>query len=291
MVTDTHPLESLPTIAEIDLLEKIGNHGYGLPTIAARALSVANEPNCNVDRLASIVVKDQVLATDFLRVANSARFRSEHPVKSMKSAVTWIGQEYARHIIISHAMAAIVGEISGPKRAAANRLRKSAVMNGVICQYINASWSLGFEGEEYSAGLLHDIGLVLAMACSDSLDSSYSLEIDERLAESGTDHTRIGYLYAVNNEIPAEVCNCILNHHSPESIASDPLVALVATAEHMANYVISGGDPEEYDVTENDSMASLSRLTGEPIQRDLEVGIIDNTAGILEVADELSREM
>lgn len=290
MATDTQIIDCIPNGAELNLLGKIGDRGYGLTTVASDALSLANDPACDLSKLASLVITDPILATDFLRVANSARFQSEYPVTVLKSAVARLGQDYARHIISAHAMSTLVSKVSADKIAAATRLRKRAVMNGVISQYINASWSLGFEGAEYSAGLLHDIGLVLALACSDTIASSYALEIDEELAELGTDHTRIGYLFAVNNAIPTDVCECILNHHSPEHVASEPLVALVATAEHMTNFVVAGGTPTEYDVMTNDAMALLSQLTGEQIQKDLELGIIDNTAGILEVADQLSND-
>lgn len=105
---------------------------------------------------------------------------------------------------------------------------------------------LGFRGEEFTAGLLHDIGrVILCVRAPDAfprIDPMTFREGAETLAQEraamGMDHCEIGLRFARANSLPQPIASAIRHHHDPEAEKQYPLlVALTATADALANHV------------------------------------------------------
>ena len=128
-----------------------------------------------------------------------------------------------------------------------------------LASHINRIARLGFSGIEFSAGLLHDIGRVVACvkapvesAAVDRLDFQ---EDEETLIVErnylGIDHCVIGHQFAVKNNLPEPLAQSILNHHRPQNETSHfELVYLLALSDRIANHVqrehnITGYSPSE----------------------------------------------
>ena len=53
-----------------------------LPTVAVQALQIANDPECDLGKLAGVIQRDLKLTTLILRMANSALFAPPKPIAS-----------------------------------------------------------------------------------------------------------------------------------------------------------------------------------------------------------------
>ncbi len=72
-----------------------------LPAVAAQALQVANNPDCDLGKLAGVIQRDLKLTTMILRMANSALFSPPKPIASLHHAVLTIGLRRCRDFIVT----------------------------------------------------------------------------------------------------------------------------------------------------------------------------------------------
>ena len=132
---------------------------------------------------------------------------------------------------------------------------------------------MGFEGEEFVGGLLHDFGRVLlAILEPERFSEIDPLDFDEtpeRLVWEdeliGTDHCRFGAWYAIQQKLPSPIPNVILWHHQPEEAQENQkLVALIAVADHMANHLHRFQVSNGYDPLSNPFVPILAKFSNAP---------------------------
>src|SRR5207244_5227879 len=102
-----------------------------------------------------------------------------------------------------------------------------------------------------------------------------------------TDHCYFGARFANLNNLPAALVSAVQFHHTPEwAEEHKPLVALVAVADHMANYFQREQRVEGYDATANPAWPVLQQYV--PAGRDfveLADGVFMEAVDEGEVAD------
>ena len=133
---------------------------------------------------------------------------------------------------------------------------------------VNQLLALKFQGEEFTAGLMHDFGrTLLAVADSeafsrlDPLDFVEGEDVEGREREAiGTSHAEFGAWFAAMNELPESLVAAIQHHHLPEAAGAHvQLSALVAVADHMANHIQRGEAPETYNSMNDGAMLILEQ--------------------------------
>ena len=137
---------------------------------------------------------------------------------------------------------------------------------------LNQTFQFGFEGEEFTAGLIHDLGrTLLAVVDCDQFTKVDPLDFDESPEQliregivTGTDHCRLGAWYANQQQLPSQIGEVILWHHQPE-MAKDGqrLTSLVAVADHMANHLQRYDESANYDPDSNPFLLTLAKF-GDP---------------------------
>lgn len=75
-----------------------------LPELALRVREVADDPNADIDSLASVISLDPALSARLIRVANSPLLRPGRPVDNLNGALMRLGIEYACNMASSLAM-------------------------------------------------------------------------------------------------------------------------------------------------------------------------------------------
>ncbi|HEV3437600.1 MAG TPA: HDOD domain-containing protein [Gemmata sp.] len=224
-----------------------------------RAMAMMNEENPSMQEVAGIIRRDAVVAAAVLRIANSCMYRGRNTVGDIQKAVLRIGMKECGKIVCSIGLKAISSSCTPEVRNRCDVLHKHSLFVATLASHINRIGRLGFSGIEFSAGLLHDIGRVVACvkapiesAAVDRLDFQ---EDEETLIVErnylGIDHCAIGHQFAVKNNLPEPLAQSILNHHRPQNELSHfELVYLLALADRIANHVqrehnITGYSPSE----------------------------------------------
>jgi HD-like signal output (HDOD) protein len=231
-----------------------------LPASATKAMSVAKDPNSSLTRLSAVIERDPALAAGILKLANSPLYRTQWAVESLHHAVVKLGAREVQNVILAVGMRSLFRTLPRDRRLRYECLWKHSFVTGTVCRNLGRALGMRFEGEEFAGGLSHDIGRVLiALGVPDKFDAADPLDFIEgpdllvhEQAILGTDHCYFGAWFASVNNLPPAVSSCIQFHHTPE-LADEhrQLVALVATADHMANYMQRENQVEGYDPLTN----------------------------------------
>ena len=251
----------------IDGLRRTLNNLKMLPEDAQQALLIASSENCEVGRLAGVIQRDIRLTTFILRIANSTLFGAPRPIASLHRAIVFVGIGRVRDLIIASSLEAISSKVPPTLQSARQSLWKHGFLTGILAVRLNELLRLGFEGEEFTAGLLHDFGRTLILIADpvnaphvDPLDFIDPPNTEERERRHlGVSHAEFGAWFAELNQLPEELVAATRFHHRPTEAGEWlQLTALISTADHAANWLQRAGG-EAYEPATNDAVALLEQ--------------------------------
>jgi putative nucleotidyltransferase with HDIG domain len=244
-----------------------------LSDTTVRAMALASSPDVPASALAAVVRRDGFVATAVLQMANSCRFRGKAAVDDLTQAVVRIGLRECARLITTIGVRRMFDRMNPAAQKACDKLHKHSLFVASIVGGMNRTFALGHPGTAFTAGLLHDVGRMIIcaraadlFACADPMDYR---EEDGLLARErewlGIDHCAVGYQFATKNNLPEPVVRAVLNHHRPyEENHHQDLVALVATADRLANHCQREHRFEGYDFDNCPAYALLSQFWAEP---------------------------
>ena len=244
-----------------------------LPQVAQHALEVAKNPNCLINEFVAIVERDIKLASDILRLANSAAFGRKLAIDSLHQAVTRLGFQQCKNLIVTNSVSSLMKKLPIEQEWVRTILWQHGFVTGLFAMHLNRALNVGFNGEEFTAGLIHDVGRALsAIAFPEQFNAADSLDFneDERTPERerealGIDHCELGAWFAKQNELPESIVCVIKYHHTPElGCPGNKLVPLVAAADDLANHYQRHGEATGYVAENSNAYQCLNRF-GSPI--------------------------
>lgn len=244
-----------------------------LPEVAAKAIAIADDPDSSIQELADMISQDLKLATSILSFANSRLFpvyATGKPIGCLKMAVNRLGYRQIKQMILVSSYSAMVGKLSLTETEARQNFMKHSFLTACICSELNKLFKLGIQGEEFTAGLFHDIGRLLLMTAVPeqflAIDKMSFNEdgdlLEQEMAAFGTTHAKLGGWFLRENALPDELINVAIHHHEPSGSARfTRLVALVAVADSLANSCAANIDaPSEYECVAVDSLRLIELL-------------------------------
>ncbi len=247
-------------------IERRGCELLMLSEVARKAFDAASNPNCIMSDLAHLVEQDSTLAGDVLSMANSAAYAPIAPITSLPKAVARLGLGVCKHLILSSSIAAMMRRTSLEDEWVKEQLWRHGYITGQLSVRLNSLLHCGFQGEEFTAGLIHDIGRTLFAATLPShfpKFDSLSFECEETVIQAeleitGSTHCQLGAWYLRGNQVPEQIASVVEFHHSPSLAPGDRrLVALVAAADDMANFLQRTQSSEGYDLSQNIAVQDL----------------------------------
>ena len=237
-----------------------------LPDTAARAMTLAEDPGSTFGDLARLIEADAAIATRLLHIANSALYSSGCPAVKLDQAIMRLGMCQCKNLILAISVKSLFQEIPSATKKACEALWHHGNVAASLCRQMNRAYRLGFDGEEFSAGLLHDLGrILLALADPECFAQADPLDFREEgdllareRAAIAIDHCALGAWFGAHSQLPQALVEAIRRHHEPGlGENSERLVALVATADHMANHLQRGEAIKAYDPSANPGLACL----------------------------------
>lgn len=234
-----------------------------LPAVAIEALDLLRQPECSVIEISAIVERDVTLASSMLRIANSPIYSPKRTISSLRNAVVRLGFHECRNLIMSSCVSTLTKKLSFEEEWVRDLLWRHSLYTAAIAYHVNRVFRCGFQGEEFTAGLLHDIGRFLFSSLFpqdfmhiDPLDFCETPDptVHER-NQLGISHVEFGEFFAELNRLPDSLRAVIRWHHAPENCREhQKLVTLIAVADHMANHLQRVGDAEGYDSESNPAL-------------------------------------
>lgn len=256
---------SVPTESFTDKFRQIGNVPT-LPSAATRALAIVNDPKCSVRDFSKVIESDPALATSLLKLVNSSYYAGNNKISNLTMAITRLGLRETQNLILAVSVRSVFRWMPKNQQVERDRLWRHSSLTGVLCRQINEKLGLSFNGEEFSAGLSHDLGrIMLAVGYPDvfsklaemaSFDEPLLLEEEQRLL--GFNHADLGAWLTTMWNLPPELSEAIQYHHAPSLAPQHAVLAsLVCIAEQMANHMEATHSIDGLDLAENPGWAHL----------------------------------
>ncbi len=272
-----------------------------MPQIVGKVMELTSDPNVSVSEVTRVIEKDPALAAKLLKVSNSSYYGMRQVVGTLKLALVILGVREVRNIVV--AVSVVDALRDGPTEILLNQhglWRHSIVVAGVA-KKLGVHTQLSLQGEDFVAGLLHDIGkMVLWRQLEQEYRELYlrakrddaALHELER-AKYGFDHADVAAALASAWSLPESLRSAMLHHHDGPSrdiakAKSPRLAALVRIANLAAHDDWSRESPEDLaSCTEKcwSQLESSERRYGLTERRDLLLSYVQTMeeAGVLAI--------
>jgi putative nucleotidyltransferase with HDIG domain len=200
-----------------------------LPAAAARALSLARDPDSSSEDLARVVATDPALTARVLAMSRSVTYLRRQPPRTLQEAIATVGLRALRRILL----AASARAAYRADDAVAQALWAHSLATGLAADELSkATGGAAAAGDAFIAGLLHDIGkLVLHLSNPAAFATLGVFDEGEERRLFGTTHAEIGGRLAEKWGLEPDIVEGIRAHHDA---GASPLAACVATADRLA---------------------------------------------------------
>lgn len=206
-----------------------------------KIVRLTQDPGSCANELTTLTEQDPSLATAVLRRANSASFGMRQQISSVQQAIVLMGFNTVREIALSFSTSQLFRDEVNIGDYSREALWKHSLGVALLCKNISRKL-LGVRNEEiYTAGLLHDIGILAEEELIPDVftDVIHSWKNNGDLCNFerkffGYDHTKVGAALTENWDFPPQLINAIRYHHAPPLDASD--AAWYASIVYMADF-------------------------------------------------------
>jgi putative nucleotidyltransferase with HDIG domain len=224
-----------------------------LPTLYHEVTAALRLESPSLDKIARIISKDVGMAAKMLQLANSAFVGTSGRVHSLQQALSLIGTETVRTLVLSvHVFSQFDGNTQ--IRASLPALWDHSVAVSALAQRIASSEGCAkvVVEQSFTAGLLHDIGKVVLLAempreYHQIFESQTEMKDLER-QQLGCTHAEVGaYLMSIWG-LPLSLVHAVVFHHHPSDSTETTFSSL--TAVHVADAIVSAteGNRLNHDV-------------------------------------------
>ncbi|MFW2366765.1 MAG: HDOD domain-containing protein [Desulforhopalus sp.] len=207
-----------------DILQRILNSEElpTLPTVASKLITLTAREDTTLSEIGDLVAKDISLSAKILKVSNSALYSFPQQIGSIKQAVSILGMNAVRSLVLSFSFLTMRGGSTDSRfdfKKFWEKAMASAVAAKLILDHVE-----GVESDEvFVSGLLQNLGqLILAKTFPEEYEKVLqSVEVDNldhietEKSVFGVDHTVIGTEVARAWGFPKSLLQPIQYHHNP----------------------------------------------------------------------------
>lgn len=216
-----------------------------------------NNPKSKMSDIAALVSSDVSLATDLLKLVNSATFALASPCRNIVEAVKLVGIHGIKNMLIS------IGSMNS-LRTIGSDVNEELWRHSYQVAFYSYNIARNFcqndrrlIDDSYVCGLLHDMGkLVFEAVHPDMMEQIKNVcetkgipsDIFERLV-AGVNHGEIGALIAEKWNFPEVIVSVIRHHHEPDLApeATRKLTSLVYLSDMIAHYQTDEVEFDQFD--------------------------------------------
>ncbi len=217
-----------------------------LPTIYDELMAVLRKEDPPISQIEKIIAKDVGMAAKILQLANSAFIGARGRVSSLLQAVSMIGTETVRTLVLSvHVFSHFDNNSDVAPFLPA--LWQHCIASAGLAQQIAIAQNApkAVVDESFTAGLLHDIGKVVLLAefpreYRPILARNAGVIAPHELEKLGCTHAQVGaYLISIWG-LPVPLVRAVAFHHCPSEAGETQFSSL--TAVHAADAMFSATD-------------------------------------------------
>lgn len=240
-----------------------------VPRVVMEIQSKISQENVNLQQVARMIETDPGIASNVLRIANSAYYGASGKTATIMQACAILGLKgLCEVVMLAGTEKALSGKLPGYGYDAGDLWKHSlAVAYG--SKILSQMREAGLSQAAYTAGLIHDIGRVMLdphvaerkRPIEDYMESNQRTFLDAEFEFFGFNHAELAAEVCSAWKFPGLITRAICWHHNPAGSDGDTLAYILHMADHLA---LTGGagydDDDVMDEVQEDAMSFL-RLT------------------------------
>lgn len=246
------------------------------PDVYARLVKALDDESAPVEAIASVISQDVALSADVLKLVNSSFFGPRMHVSRLDKAVTLLGVDTIRGIVLGLQMLKVFDtkkfpDFSFPK------LWEHCLSTALLAKAIAGAENLPPEEQDDSfiAGMLHDLGkFVLADMIRPAYREAVAASRGSNTTIAEAEHELLGACHAQAGAyllglwgLPDRVVEAVAFHHSPSSLTSPGMNATAAVhaanaLEHELVVINRGYAPHRMDTDYLERIGVTGRIDG-----------------------------
>lgn len=223
------------------ILSKVDNLPE-LNTSAYHYLQQLNDPNADFNMVANTISNDPALASQIFKTANSAFFMRRNKADNLNAAISFLGLEGVKQILVFHIFKGLSGYFQAQKDVL-DHARATAHLAAQLATYAKSPRPT--VNKIKLGGLLHDFGrMVLAFYFPGEYEQVRKLTIEDQKCTNeaeqavfGVDHQRVGKALAEKWGFPEYLRRIITDHHSLNEPTWEELTGPVFCANGYLNQI------------------------------------------------------
>ncbi len=233
MRTIVHPRESTPAADPatklLDVFRRPSYRPPRLPRVGLALMEQSRRADADPTGLIQSVERDPGLTIDVLRLAHAPAYAGKPGVASVKQILMRLGSEALNELVLQASIAPVfrVKGYEEPSHALWLHSLATAHITRIVCRQTALD-----EGYAFICGLLHDAGIVAALAEVAKGDAPPFEEIGPAIQSV---HDELGATVARHWRLPIDVAYVLQFHHHRDAQARrHPMAAAVCVADRLA---------------------------------------------------------
>ncbi len=194
------------------------------PSILAKVIRMANDPQVSMEQLASVVASDAAFAAELIRMANSPFYGSQTAVKTTARAMVMLGGRTVRCLAICFAARDTLGG-GGFEQEDLADFWEDSLRRGAAARRIARMTRQADPEEAFTAGLMLEFGIIAILRANRNAlplwrEMRKMLPEPRRQREEeafGTTHDRVAREMTAQWNLPPGLVAAISYHHEPHS--------------------------------------------------------------------------
>ena len=261
-------------------------------SVVFKIMEITKNPDSTATDLKETIEVDPPLSAKVLRRANSAEFGLRRSVTSIQEAIVFMGFNAVKELALSLKIGDVFKDKTVTNGYSKKELWKHSLGVAMCAKHIYRREYSEKGDTVYSAGLLHDLGLIVVDQYANETFTMITAKVqkegiafaDAEKEFQGFDHCRIARDLTRMWQLPAELVAAVTYHHQPLRV--DPLYAKEASTLFVADYLCAKykvGYVEQQELDEETFKRCCTLMNLDPIA--LEIIIEDVIQELVEMEE------
>lgn len=171
-----------PTLTLENLLQQ-DSELSSLPEIYIRVSELLDDDNVTAMQIGQVVETDPALSSRILKMVNSAYYGFPNQISGISQAITILGRERLKQILIGSVLGGVFGKFKNPVFSMEDYWYHS-VKTAILARQLCRNSAINEEAETlFTAGLLHDIGRLILAQKMPELSAEVQSAVDHNDAD------------------------------------------------------------------------------------------------------------
>ncbi len=268
------PKESYRKVNQIESLAT-------LPHIASDILDILRTSNSSMKEISRVIERDISVTTKIIKVSNSPLWGYSGRIDNVQRALILLGLKEVTNIVIAVSLYSTFSKLQSTPNFDRETFWLHSAGTGQIARTLSKKIGINFQGEEFVAALIHDVGkMVLDQFFNEKFQDilSYAKESDKRIIDVekeilGCTHTDIGGWLLKHWNFPKSIITAVTYHHAPERATKfQDLTAVIHLSEILCEMWGIGfdGDIKKVSLQDNSGWQILKQMYPQLYMLDME---------------------